>query len=197
MIDNVKAFKNELKNFNYYRAVYSKYHKTFKDVQSIMIDNKMSVDDKNELLYKLLRPFYKPYLYDTHLMLEELFIKMTGVSAISYDKIPSTFNESLNEKTKINMIEKYNKLKKTFNTYIDKAYDNLKKEVAYYQKALIHIEEVLIKLPPDIRKVVVEIYGNGKRYEDISNGNNVFWSPSGVYLNVNKELERALNGMDK
>lgn len=190
-IDNVKAFKNELRNFNFYRSVYSRYSKTLKSVEEIL-SSKTIDDEASEILYMLVRPFYKPYIEETHLKLEELFVKMTGVSAIRYDKLPSSANENASEQMKINMIEKYNKLLIKYNEYISIAIANLKKEISYYQKALIHIEEVLIALSPDIRKVVVEIYANGKKFEDISNGNNVFWSPSGVYLNVNKELERAL-----
>ena len=187
-MNKVEAFKNLLRNYVFYK----------KELQRLKtINNKQSKLKKDDVeRYKLLCEFHRP-LVEAEKELDGLFTKLTGFHAIRYDKEPSTMSEELSMEVKLELIEKYHQILDKYLEEMDKAEKNLKKEISRISENIEYIESVLDHLPLEISKICYEVYCMGKKYEDISNGNNVYWSASGLYWNVNKELERVLNGLDK
>lgn len=187
-MNSIEAFKNELRNYHYYKNLYKKY--------SSIYDEEIKLDNEDTQKFKLLKQFY-PKLVKEEAKLDGIFTQLTGFHAIRYDNEPIIMSEELSMEIKLDLIEKYNQQLTKYIVAIEYAESVLISEMNRLSEAIKHIESVLKQLPNDIANVCVEIYCKGKKYEDVSNGNNVYWSPSGIYWNVNKELERVLNGMDK
>lgn len=182
-MNNVEAFKNELRNYHYYINVYKKYSKIHKEV--------ITLDNEDTAKYVLLKSFNDRLKVEEG-KLDEIFTKLTGFKAIRYDIEHFSISEELSNEMKLDLIDKYNVQLAIYNKALKEAENNLVEEMKRIKTQIDYIENVLMKVPDKIAKVCIDIYCNGKKYEDISNGNNVFWSASGVYWNVNKELERAL-----
>lgn len=187
-MNNIEAFKNELRNYHYYKTIYEKYSHIYEE------QSKLTSDDDMLDRFKLIKQFY-PRLVDEEAKLDGIFTQLTGFHAIRYDKEPSSMNEELSIELKLELIEKYNQQLTRFKVALNYAESILIAKMNRLSEMIGHIESVLKALPKDIAIVCVDVYCNGKKYEDVSNGNNVYWSPSGVYWNVNRELERVLNGM--
>lgn len=187
-MNNVEAFKNELRNYHYYKGIY----KTYSEIYDQVI--KLGNEDKDK--FRLTKQFY-PRLVDEEAKLDGIFTQLTGFHAIRYDKEPSAMNEELSMDIKLDLIDKYNEQLTKYIVAIEYAESVLISEMNRLSEAIKHIEDVLKQLPNDIAKVCIDVYCKGKTYESISSGDNMYWSPSGLYKNVISELEKVLNGMDK
>lgn len=66
---------------------------------------------------------------------------------------------------------------------------NRRKELRAIQ--IEHIESILERLTPTIRKACIDIYSNGKSYLEI--GRKVGYSKAGLWHRIESELEKAIN----
>lgn len=189
-MNKVEVFKNELRNYHFYKSEYKRLEHIYQE------ESKLLKEDDCLDRYRLLREFHKP-LIDIEKELDGVFTQLTGFHAIRYDKEPCHISEELAMEIKLDLIDKYHEQLTKFMVNLQYAEENLIEEMNRLSKNINKIEKVLKQMPEDIANVCVGVYCKGKKYEDIVNNSSLYWSASGIYWNINKELERVLNGMDK
>lgn len=179
-MNNIEAFKNELRNYRYYQNYIEELKTT-----SLKL---LKIDDCNEK-FELLKTYSKE-LVECEQELDATYTQLTGFHAIRYDKEPSAPNEHLSEMIKLDLIDKYNVLLKQFEKLIDEAETKLYKEMERTQANINRIESILIRLPNNYEKTLISIYCDGSSYEKQKRKAN--YSKSGLYQAIEKELLKIL-----
>lgn len=121
---------------------------------------------------------YKRYLQQRQIVLDLKMVndyKKTGVSAIRYDKIPVHSSEEAREQYRLSLIEK--------GTTIEKELERLNLQIE-------HIENMLKSLPKELQKPIYELLVENKTYVETASGSEIYWSPSGLFKTVERELEK-------
>ena len=128
--------------------------------------------------FKNLLKNYYDYLKNVDRLKEEIqkvFYIMTGVSGIDYDKVSVSYNPTLSEQRKLELIEK-------------KA--ELELELEYTILAIKLIEMKLTKLPDAEKVACLQVIAKKASYE--SYGNKMGYTSSGLWRKMKKDLERVL-----
>lgn len=123
---------------------------------------------------------YKYYLAKLKELDNEIdanFYKETGVSAISYDKVPTHSSEEAKAQFRLSLIEKG---------------DELAIERDRVAKQIKHIESIVDALPKVLRKAIIQIYVNGMTYLQFVNSGDVYWTDAGLYKAIERELNKLL-----
>lgn len=107
--------------------------------------------------------------------LKDLLYEMTGVKGVQPDKVPVTYNPSLSAERQLELIEK-------------KA--ELETELEYTILAIKVIEKKLSKLDQRDKDMCLDIIARNISYE--SYGNQIGYTPSGLWRKVKRDLERVL-----
>lgn len=100
---------------------------------------------------------------------------MTGVKGINYSKVPTSYNPSLSESQRLELIERYNeKLKE--HKFIVLAIDN--------------IESTLKKMPQDLQLMLIDVFIYKKTYKAV--GIKYGYSDAGLWAMLKRETEKYL-----
>lgn len=183
-MNDIEAFKNELRNYHYYKNLYKKY--------SNIYDEEIKLPNEDAQKFKLLKAFY-PKLVDEEAKLDGIFTQLTGFHAIRYDKEPSIMSEELSMEIKLDLIDKYEAQLTKYIVAIEYAEATLISEMNRLSNSINYIENILKQLPKDIAKVCVDVYCYGKKYEYIASCSGMYWTASGLFRYVERELARVLN----
>lgn len=132
--------------------------------------------DYNTFVYDLKR--YKDNLkklqeYDG-LIDMQLYI-MSGVSAVKYEKIPSSHNPEMSELNRLEQIEKYN---------------FLLMQRQRYETAVKNIQVIKARLPEDLWTMLKEKFIDGMTYEQI--GRKYGYTGQGFWKMLRRETEKYL-----
>lgn len=123
---------------------------------------------------------YKYYVAKRDELLKELddnFYKKTGLTGISYDRIPTNSGEEAKLQYRLELIEQG---------------DKLALELDRIEKQIKHIEDVVNKLPNTLKKACIKIYVNGSSYLQVANSDDVYWTDAGLYKAIERELNKIL-----
>lgn len=172
IMEKIDAFKNELKNYHYYKNVLNDYIQAYEE------------NDKSILEAQW------PRLKEIALELEATYVRMTGVSAIKYDKLPSSFNPELSQQLKLELIEKYNYLLKEYAKEKKTARSYLKLEIERLTANITKIEKILNQLPKEIQEWCLLLFCERTTYKALSK--KVAYTDVGLIKKVNRELEKVL-----
>lgn len=184
-MNKVEAFKNELRNYHYYKAENERLSKIY-EIQSSLVG-----EDNLKERFKLLKEFFKP-LIRIEQDLDETFTKLTGFHAIRYDKEPSAMNEELSMEMKLELIDKYNELLTKFQVNMIYAEENLIEMMNRVSRQVNYIESVLNELPNDLKELCVDIYCNGKTYQEITTRGTIYYTDAGLFKIIERELDKIL-----
>lgn len=125
---------------------------------------------KNEL--KNLKAYYKSKK-EIETELEVLWYDLTGVKGVRFDIEHVSYNPSLAEQMKLEMLDKI---------------EEKNKELDYTILAIDRYESNLKALPSEIREWVKQILIEGKTYREM--GKKVGYSANGIYQRIKREVER-------
>lgn len=125
---------------------------------------------KNEI--SNLKAYYQS-LIEINNDLERLSYDLTGVKGVRFDRQPGSFNPSLSEYRKLDLIEKI---------------EEKEKELDYTQLAIKRYESNLNKLPKPIRDAVVQIFIQGRTFAEM--GKLLGYSDHGLHYKIKKEVEK-------
>ena len=118
---------------------------------------------------------YKHTLIKIESDLSLILYEMTGVKGISYDKQPASYNPSLTEQKRLEMVERYN----------DK-----QKEYDFTLLSIQQIEKTLSRMPQDLQIMLSEKFINGMTYEEIAKIHG--YSANGMWHFIRRETEKCL-----
>lgn len=121
--------------------------------------------------------YYLKQLKEIDDKIDANFYAETGVSAISYDKIPAHSSDEAKIQFRLSLIEKGDKLA----IERDRIYNQIK-----------HIEDVVNQMPKTLRSACINIYVHGKSYQQVVNSGNVYWSDAGLFKAIERELNKIL-----
>lgn len=181
-MNKIEAFKNELRNYRFYQKKLKELTTTINNVQ-------LAKDEMER--FKLLKTFSNE-LVECEKELDRIFTELTGFHAIRYDKEPSSTNEHLAEQVRLDLIDLYEKQRNKFNELLVVAENNLLIEMNRIFVNVQHIENVLDQLQLDAKRILIDIYCDGKKYEDVLKAE-IYYSKSGLYKNINNELDKVLS----
>ena len=105
--------------------------------------------------------------------LELLWYELTGVKGIQYDKQPSSYNQSLSENYRLELLDKI---------------EQKEKELDYTRMVIDHDLRQLNHLPSNIRELVELIFIQGKTFAEV--GKMVGYSDRGLHYIVKREIEK-------
>lgn len=184
-MNKVEAFKNELKNYYFYKNELKRLNN--------ILDKTNALDRKNDddamKLDNLLIPFSN-WLKEISNQLDATFVQLTGFKAIRYDAEPSMANEELSTQMKLDLIDRYNKQLDERKRAWLLAESTLLEDIERITDNLNHLDAVLDRLPPKIKAVCLDVYGKGYSYESMVG--TTYWSVSSLYREVYEALEKAL-----
>lgn len=173
-MNKVEAFKNELRNYKYYKSVLFNYENAYNDEELDILEQ------------------FNSKLKDCDLKLDEIWVEMTGVHAIRYDKVPSSTNEELSMERKLDLIEKYNELLSLQKKEKKIAKDKLKNEIARIKQNIKKIENVLNSMPKEIACYCVKVYCDKYTYQQLVMSGTVYWTDAGLFKAIERELDKLL-----
>lgn len=104
-----------------------------------------------------------------------LFYQMTGVSGVSYDKIPSSYNPELSEEMRLEAIEKYNAKIRQYN---------------FTCMIINEVSMILATLPDELQNALIDVYVKKKKFKDA--GIKYGYSDSGLWHMLKRETEKYL-----
>ena len=121
---------------------------------------------------------YEEYCQNVSVLMDEIediLYEMTGVKAISYDKMPSSFNQSLSEEKRLEMIDLYNQ-----------KLDDLK----HFQSTIRYVDKRLRGLTADEKQIVLDVASGRLTYEEA--GKKYGYSKGRMWKKIRKILEEIL-----
>lgn len=118
---------------------------------------------------------YKHSLIEIESDLSLILYEMTGVKGISYDKQPMSYNPSLTEQKRLEMVERYNEKQKEYD---------------FTLLAIEQTEITLKKMPMDLQIMLGEKFINGMTYEEIAKLHG--YSANGMWHYIRRETEKWL-----
>lgn len=104
-----------------------------------------------------------------------LFYQMTGVSGVSYDKIPSSYNPGLSEEMRLEAIEKYNAKIQQYN---------------FICMAINEVSTIMASFPENLQNMLTDIYVEKKTFKSV--GIKYGYSDSGLWHMLKRETEKYL-----
>lgn len=118
---------------------------------------------------------FKHSLTEIESDLSLILYEMTGVKGISYDKQPSSYNPSLTEEKRLEMVERYNEKQQEYD---------------FTLLTIRTIEGQLQKMPQDLQIMLGEKFINGMTYEEIAKIHG--YSANGMWHYIRRETEKWL-----
>lgn len=116
--------------------------------------------------------FYESKIKELTQEINKIYYELTGVKGICYDRQPgSTSPEAKSGK----MYDSYNKI------------DALSSKLSVYKAKFNSLECVLNKLDCDAKKLIINVYVEGKTYRELSEIMKL--SPSAIHYEVTKHLK--------
>ena len=104
---------------------------------------------------------------------ERLFYDLTGVKGVRFDRQPGSYNQTMAENFRLEMIEQL---------------DELDKEIEFTCQTIKRYESNLDRLPGDVRTLVILLFIKGKTFSEV--GHIVGYSDHGIYQKIKKEIEK-------
>ena len=104
---------------------------------------------------------------------ERLFYDLTGVKGVRFDRQPGSYNQTMAENFRLEMIEQL---------------DELDKEIEFTCQTIKRYESNLNRLPGDVRTLVILLFIKGKTFSEV--GHIVGYSDHGIYHKIKKEIEK-------
>lgn len=125
---------------------------------------------KNEI--SNLKAYYKS-LAEIKDEIEKLNYDLTGVKGVRFDRQPASYNQSLSEWYRLDLIEKI---------------ESKEKELDYTELAIKRYEANLKRLPKEIRYAVKQIFINGETFAET--GEKLGYTDAGLHYVIKKEIEK-------
>lgn len=119
-----------------------------------------------------LNAYYKSR-YEIEAELETMFYDLTGVKGVRYDKLPASYNPSLSEQTKLELLDKI---------------EEKEKELDYTLLAIDRYERNLNRLSEEIKGYVERLFILGETFERVSR--NAGYSKSAILYRIKAEVEK-------
>ena len=107
--------------------------------------------------------------------LDLILYALTGVKGVDYTKTPSTFNPSLSEEKRLDLIDRYNAVEV---------------EIERYEMAIRNVEIVKKRLPKNLWLMLNDKFVNDLTYKQV--GEKYGFSDSGLWHYLKRETERFL-----
>ena len=95
-----------------------------------------------------------------------------------------------NDKSEIDIIVSYDKRRESTKQFYEKQINELSKTADVYLSKIAEINEVLEKMPTEIRNASINIFVDGLSYKDVASELNM--SGSTLYRVIQKEIENAI-----
>lgn len=121
---------------------------------------------------------YEEYCQNVSLLkdeIEEILYEMAGVKGVSFDRIPSSFNPSLSEERRLELIDLYNQ-----------KLDDLK----HYESTIRYVEKRLRGLSIEEKQTVLDVASGRITYEEA--GKKYGYSKGRMWKRIKKILEEIL-----
>ena len=107
--------------------------------------------------------------------IDDIFYEMTGVRGISYDKQPASYNPSLSEERRLELIDLYNQ-----------KLDDLR----HFMSTIRYVDRRLRGLSADDKQIVLDVASGKITYEEA--GNRYGYSKGRMWKKVKRILEEIL-----
>lgn len=98
--------------------------------------------------------YYNQRIKEINNDIKDTYYLLSNVKAIRYDKVKTTYNKEVDSKIRDQLSRKI---------------EELEQSKVRYETQINHLNKIIKQCNEDIQKIIIDIYANGMKFEDVAN----------------------------